>query len=103
MSTKRNPTPGPWNVFVPRRLAEGAKPGIDGPNGEAVAWYAEPHEKWVGINRLADAYLMAAAPELRDACLSALPVLPERSPVRKAIEAAIEKSMVPQEVMACDC
>lgn len=56
-------TPGPWVVCPGDDLT---KPGIDGPNGEAVVWWTTAHEE--GISNPHDALLIAAAPDLLSAC-----------------------------------
>lgn len=63
MSAKH--TPGPWKVYAPEMPGTKATYGIDGPQGQAVVYFGITHKD--GINLLADARLIAAAPELLDA------------------------------------
>ena len=60
MSAKH--TPGPWKVYAPEMPGTKATYGIDGPQGQAVVYFGITHKD--GINLLADARLIAAAPEL---------------------------------------
>ena len=60
MSAKH--TPGPWKVYDPEMPYTKATYGIDGPQGQAVVYFGITHND--GINLLADASLIAAAPEL---------------------------------------
>lgn len=63
MSAKH--TPGPWKVYAPEMPGTKATYGIDGPQGQAVVYFGITHKD--GINLLADARLIAAAPELLEA------------------------------------
>ena len=55
-------TPGPWKVYDPEIPGTKTTYGIDGPQGQPVVYFgATPKD---GINLLADARLIAAAPEL---------------------------------------
>ncbi len=51
-------TPGPWKVFKP----DAARPGIEARRGSIVIWGAAEEE--AGIEGLANAHLIAAAPDL---------------------------------------
>ena len=63
MSAKH--TPGPWKVYAPEMPGTKATYGIDGPQGQAVVYFGITHKD--GINLLADARLIAAAPGLLEA------------------------------------
>lgn len=60
MSAKH--TPGPWKVYDPEMPSTKATYGIDGPQGQPVVCFGVTRKD--GINLLADARLIAAAPEL---------------------------------------
>ena len=62
MSAKH--TPGPWKVYDPEMPDTEATYGIDGPNGQPVVYFGLTQND--GINRLEDARLIAAAPDLLD-------------------------------------
>jgi hypothetical protein len=58
-------TPGPWKVYEPDC---GEKTfGIDAEEGFAVVWFGEARDE--GIRRIEDACLIAAAPDLLEACI----------------------------------
>ncbi len=57
-------TPGPWKVFD--AMVDGETYGIDGADGTAVVYYGF-RDTEDGIRKKADAFLIAAAPELLQA------------------------------------
>jgi hypothetical protein len=82
-------TPGPWEVY---KSHSGNGHGIDGPKGGAVVWVgSSPIE---GVNKLDDARLIAAAPELLGACRAAAYALRDANLIgtAKFVEAAIAKA-----------
>ena len=60
MSAKH--TPGPWTVYDPEMPDTEETYGIDGPSCQPVVYFGLTQND--GINRLEDARLIAAAPEL---------------------------------------
>ena len=82
-------TPGPWKVYDPEMPGTKATYGIDGPQGQPVVYFGITHND--GINLLADARLIAAAPDL----LAALQEVAEWDKVGAfpCVHAAIDKAI----------
>jgi hypothetical protein len=75
-------TPGPWKVYS---IVIGGEPAhrVDGPHkGKPINWRPT----------LANAHLIAAAPDMLEALEDALCVIQDDGPVRRAITAAIKKA-----------
>ncbi|CUJ42077.1 hypothetical protein U2261_10510 [Achromobacter xylosoxidans] len=72
-------TPGPWKVFD--TMVDGETYGIDGADGTAVVYYGF-RDTEDGIRKKADAFLIAAAPEL----LQALQKLLDLQVAKKELE-----------------
>lgn len=95
MSAKH--TPGPWKVYDPEMPDTKATYGIDGPQGQPVVYFGITHND--GINLLADARLIAAAPELLEALKLAYDAMSGSTDktilirAHKAAEAAIDKAI----------
>ena len=74
-------TPGPWDVYVPDDL-DGKTYGIDGADGSAVVYFG--FDRTEGIRDIANARLIAAAPELLEA-LQTVKKMMDQEPVDFAI------------------
>lgn len=90
-------TSGPWSL---RRTKRGDRARIDGLGWEglASAWIRLNGEGWDYAEGVANAHLIAAAPDLLDALRDCLPHLPEGE-LRDRAKYVIDKAMIPLPIL----
>lgn len=94
MSTKH--TPGPWSLFIESGVV---RPGIEAKSVSfsVVVWGADGDSEGVhgrtSDEAIANARLIATAPELLDACKAARALTPDGTHTASVLDAAIAKAV----------